>query len=494
MSPHSPVTIIRILLVLAMVIALGSAPSRAADVPLFVKARPAVDPWQGFYFGPHIGYGSSRKKYVDNYPVYDGEVDADIHADGVLGGFQLGYNHRIGSLLVGVEGDFSWSAMKKENFSCFPFGDQVCTAKPQLFADIAGRLGYIEGPWLVYAKGGIAFVQDRFENTATCAGTQPIARNGITADCDTPYFADHSRPGWLVGGGIETFIASNWSMKLEYNYMDFGARSVSFKDGNSGFYTEEIHQQVHIVKLGLNYHLGAPQPAAPVPAMFYKSKPNGNGNGNGNGANTVTMFAGFDAAKDTYGAFVGGLIAPFGTLDNSGFRLYMLGDGGYYRYPTDTGKITGATSGGAVLGGWGFEAETYTINLLAGGNAINHTLNSLDLENSAQGTAFGFMGRADVRFTPTPQWLLYGEADYSTAFRTYETAAKIGYELIPNSRVYFGPEVAATGDRHSKQWRVGAHISEIHWLGLQFDISGGYARDSDNGPGAYGRIEMSRTY
>ena len=471
------------------------AHARAADLPLFVRAAPAaVQSWQGFYFGPHIGYGWSHKKYLDNYPVFDGEVDADVHANGVLGGFQLGYNFQFNHLLLGVEGDFAWSAMKKEDFSCFSFGDQLCTAKPQLFADVAGRIGYIEGPWLVYAKGGVAFVQDRFENLATCAGAQPTTRNGINADCDTRLFADHSGVGWIAGGGVETFIARNWSVKLEYNYMDFGKASVSFKDGNSGFFSEEIHQQVHVVKAGLNYHFGDAAPAPAAVPMFTKAIANGNGNGNGNGTNTVAAFLGFDASKDTYGTYVGALIAPFGTLDDSGFRLYIIGDGGYYRYPTDTGKITGYTSGGALLGGWGFEGDTYSVNLLIGPNAINHTLTSIDLENDVQGTAFGVMGRADVHLNPTPQWLVTGEGDYSTAFNTYESLAKLGYELIPNSRVYFGPEAGANGDRHSHQWRVGGHISEIKFLGLQIDIGAGYAKDSDNGPGAYGRIEISRTF
>ncbi len=482
-------------------IGLGGA-GRAADVPsMFVKAKPAavVDPWQGFYFGPHIGYGWSHEKYVNNFPVFDGETDADVHADGVLGGFQLGYNFQFNHLLLGVEGDFTWSGMKNEDFSCYPFGDQLCTAKPQLFADIAGRLGYIEGPWLVYAKGGAAFVQDRYENFATCAGSQPRRHGGVSADCGVKYFADTARPGWLIGGGIETFIARNWSVKLEYNYMDFGSPSITFKDGNSGFFTEEIHQQVHVVKAGLNYHFGGSDQRTAGGLLSYAATGNhendGNHNGNGdNGTNTVAAFFGLDLAKETYGTYVGALMSPFGNLDESGFRLYIIGDGGYYRYPIDTGKIAGYTSGGSLLGGWGFEGETYSIDLLVGPNAINHTLTSIDLENDVQGTAFGVMGRADMHFNPTPQWLIAAEGDYSTAFGTFESLAKLGYEIIPNSRVYFGPEGGANGDRHSHQWRVGGHISEIRFLGLQIDIGAGYADDSDNGPGAYGRMEISRTF
>ena len=66
--------------------------------------------------------------------------------------------------------------------------------------------------------------------------------------------ADHTRFGWLIGAGIEHFFARNWSLKLEFSHMDFGGRSVPFEDGGTGFFTEEIHQRINVVKAGFNYH------------------------------------------------------------------------------------------------------------------------------------------------------------------------------------------------------------------------------------------------
>ena len=34
--------------------------------------------------------------------------------------------------------------------------------------------------------------------------------------------------GWTVGGGLEWMFAPGWSVFGEYNYMDFGTRTVSF--------------------------------------------------------------------------------------------------------------------------------------------------------------------------------------------------------------------------------------------------------------------------
>ena len=42
--------------------------------------------------------------------------------------FQAGFNYQINALVLGIEGDFSWAGVKKEGFSCFTFGDQVCSA------------------------------------------------------------------------------------------------------------------------------------------------------------------------------------------------------------------------------------------------------------------------------------------------------------------------------------------------------------------------------
>ena len=233
----------------------GGAPADAADIAVkAARPAPVTDPWTGIYFGGHVGFGWGNKIFVDNFPVYDGEIDADTHPQGALGGLQLGYNYYFNGLVLGAEGEFSWSDVHKTDFSCFPFGDQVCSARAQWFATLAGRIGVTNGPTLFYLKGGAAVVHDHFDNLATCAGTQPTSRDGISAACGDPFSAEQKRLGWLIGGGIEHIIARNWSLKLEFSHMDFGSRSVPFEDGGTGFFTEEIHQRINVVKAGFNYH------------------------------------------------------------------------------------------------------------------------------------------------------------------------------------------------------------------------------------------------
>ena len=473
----------------AVVSLAANASAMAADLPVFVKARPvvAVAPWTGFYGGPHVGYGWGSKKFFDNFPTPDGELDAAAAVKGGLGGLQGGYNHQFNWLVVGVEGDFSWSGANG-NFPCFPFGDQVCSAKPEWLGSVAGRLGVAYGPALFYVKGGAAWTHDHFTDLATCSGNQPRSRAGITAACGDMFFGDQTRPGWLFAVGIEYLFARNWSAKLEYDYMDFGSRSVPLIDGGNGFFTEDIHQKMQVVKVGLNYHFDwgvATSMPAHGASHGAATKPEDDD------AGRVLAFSGFDVSKNSYGGLAGALIAPFKDLDTSGLRFYMLGEGGVYKYPSGGESIRGTYESGDALAGYAFEGDFYSINLLAGFNAINHTLSDVDLENRVQGTAFGAKVRADAWVNPTPKTLTYGEAEYSTAFRTYYTKAKFGYDFTNGKEIFVGPELAALGDERFNQWRVGAHLTQMKFGGVQVDVSAGYANDSVVGSGAYGTVELS---
>jgi outer membrane immunogenic protein len=460
----------------------------AADLPMYVKARPIAPfaPWTGFYAGPHFGFGWGSKQFL----AADGTLDADASVNGGLGGLQAGYNHQFNWLVVGAEGDFSWSGVHGD-FSCFRFGDQVCSAKPEWLASLAGRLGVAYGPGLFYVKGGAAWAQDHYSAFATCAGNQPRTQGGITADCGNTFFGDQYRSGWLFGVGIEYMFAPNWSAKLEYNYMDFGTRSVQFRDEDTNFLSENIRQKMNVLKVGVNYHFDwGTGRAAPIKGASYGAAKEPEDEEEAR----VLPFSGFDASKRSYGGWVGAHIAPYKDLDTSGLRFYMFADSGAYRYPSGDKLISGVFETGDALAGYAFEGDFYSINLLAGLNAANHTLSDVDTENKVQGTAFGAKVRGDAWINPTPKTLLFAEGEYSTAFQTFFTKGKFGYDFTNGKEVFFGPEVAFFGDERSNQWRVGAHVTQIKIGKFHLDVSGGYANDSINGPSAYGTIELNTQF
>jgi outer membrane immunogenic protein len=125
------------------------------------------------------------------------------------------------------------------------------------------------GNWLLYIKGGGAFADARF---------RPRLRDDCTwTFCTTDNFAfnnnDDTRTGWMIGAGLEYGAWGNWSWKLEYNFMDFGNRSIHFDNVMNCVECNLIRRdldfdlRVNVVKFGLNYRFGA-APAAPVAARY----------------------------------------------------------------------------------------------------------------------------------------------------------------------------------------------------------------------------------
>jgi outer membrane immunogenic protein len=468
--------------------------AQAADLPVYKTPPlppPIIDPWTGFYFGVHGGYGWGQKTFLDNFPTPDLALDARPSVGGGLGGLQAGYNYHFNWLLVGVEGDFSWSGVKNSSFSCFSFGNQDCTAHPEWFSTATGHIGAVFGPFSVYGKGGAAWVEDTYTDVATCRGSQPHSSGGIPAVCGDPFFANDTRVGWTAGVGIEYQFARNWSVWGEYDYMNFGARSVPFTDGANGFFTEEIHQYMNVVKVGVNYRFNGFDTS--TTGMFADAAAP-DVNSTDEGPTHVIAFTGVDVAKLSFDAYAGGMVAPFKDLDTSGFRLYILGDGGWYKYFDSAGNgIKGVQLSGDFLGGYAFEGDNYSLNFLGGFNAENDTLSQPDPTNKVVGTEFGVKVRTDDWYNPTDRTLLHTEAEFSSAFLTYYGTGSFGYDFL-NDSIFVGPMIGTLGDERYSQLRAGLSITGIKFKNVQVDLSGGYANDSVVGPGGFGKIEVSTAF
>ena len=185
--------------------------SRRPPPPVLVP----VSPWTGFYIGAHIG-GATSSESVD----FLGNTDPS----GFIGGGQVGYNFQIAPLwIVGFEGDFS-GTNANGSIPAGPF-----TSNHNWYSTLSGRLGYTLAPaWLVYGKAGGAWMNADY------------AIPGLVS-------VNETRGGWNVGVGAEYMIAPQWSVKAEYNYLDFG------KDNIPALGTA-VDTQVNEFKFGVNYH------------------------------------------------------------------------------------------------------------------------------------------------------------------------------------------------------------------------------------------------
>lgn len=71
------------------------------------------------------------------------------------------------------------------------------------------------------------------------------------------------RIGWLIGAGVETAFSPQWSVKIEYNWLDFADSKFTLVDQLSQTIPAKAEHDVSIVKVGVNYRFAA-QAYAPL--------------------------------------------------------------------------------------------------------------------------------------------------------------------------------------------------------------------------------------
>jgi opacity protein-like surface antigen len=217
-------------------------PVHAADLTKAPPAAPAAYSWTGAYVGVNFG-GVFNTEGVTT-PLAGGSTDPA----GVIGGAQLGYNYQFSSWLLGIEAEFDGTtAQGTTNFNGPSTGGPTTGTALTIFSDhnwyttLSGRLGYVMGSFLFYAKGGGAWMNADYKLGVTTSGV--TLNSSIT----------NTRSGWNGGVGMEYLLFPRWSAKIEYDYLDFGTRALNFVDVGI---PATFKTQVNEFKVGLNYHLG----------------------------------------------------------------------------------------------------------------------------------------------------------------------------------------------------------------------------------------------
>jgi outer membrane immunogenic protein len=198
--------------VLAMAVATAAAGSAtAADLPRgpapYYPPPQSTFTWTGPYAGLNLGYEWGK---VTNNPT---------EPSGVAGGAQIGYNWQTGQFVFGAETDIQVSGAD-DTFAPWKFSNPW-------FGTLRGRAGFAIDNVLLYATAGLAY------------GELSGAFFGLGED--------KTLVGWTAGAGIEYGFTRNWSVKLEYLYMDLGSRTYSITGVDNGL-------QSNYLRLGVNYH------------------------------------------------------------------------------------------------------------------------------------------------------------------------------------------------------------------------------------------------
>lgn len=232
--------------------------AQAADMPVKapVYKPPPVFNWTGFYIGGYVGGAWGTHTTVTDLNGYNAVGSWDTgRGSSFIGGGTIGYNWQpVGApWLFGLEGEFGYLRVSRTDPD--PISPGLDTSAEDRVGDwygmITGRLGYSWDRFLVYAKGGAAFVGlhaaiDDNCNTGACGG---LLINAST---------NKTEATWTVGGGLEYALGSNWSIKGEYMYIgiDKTLTTCGVSSGGGTFCWDHKFGGVHTAKFGVNYRFG----------------------------------------------------------------------------------------------------------------------------------------------------------------------------------------------------------------------------------------------
>ena len=152
--------------------------------------------------------------------------------------------------MYGVEGDLSGTLLNS-NLNVSPQSPIGTTATANANADIdwygtaRGRLGWSQGPWLLYGTGGLAFGHADLSSSISSA---TLALSSQTSSV---------RAGWVAGAGINYMWSPNVILSLNYQYIDLGKLSVGSSAtslaGETLVQNANSHAQFQIVTAGLSW-------------------------------------------------------------------------------------------------------------------------------------------------------------------------------------------------------------------------------------------------
>jgi outer membrane immunogenic protein len=108
-----------------------------------------------------------------------------------------------------------------------------------------GQIGYAWDNVLLYAKGGGAVTNTKYNDLITDTSAVVAASN------DT-------RWGGVVGAGLEVGFAPNWSAAVEYDHLSMGNRTENLVGPAGLFAQDTISQNVDLVTVRVNYKFGGP--------------------------------------------------------------------------------------------------------------------------------------------------------------------------------------------------------------------------------------------
>jgi outer membrane immunogenic protein len=226
----------------AALVAAGPALAGGVAEP---QPEPVVQPapvvsvydWTGGYVG--LQFGAIDSDIDTSVDILDEEYELGKNADGTTFGIYGGYNWQMGTPWVyGVEAEYN--GVDADDDASVDVrvvnGTTETTAEAEIDATAAvrGRVGYAFDRALLYATGGLAYVD--YEVTSELQGDS----DSTSAD----------NWGWTLGVGVEYAFTDNWVGRVDYRYSDYDGEDGSWYEGDSDY---DLDLETNELRLGVSY-------------------------------------------------------------------------------------------------------------------------------------------------------------------------------------------------------------------------------------------------
>jgi outer membrane immunogenic protein len=233
------------MLAVTSAVALGLKSASAADLGTPYKALPPVPmfSWTGGYVGVNGGGAWGQTDHTVSASIIGSPAvtTGNFDVDGGLAGGTVGYSYQIGQWVLGLESDLDWANIEGTNSTPIAVrgvaGNVAVTSRLQWLDTTRARLGWAFGHVMLYGTGGAAYGGLTATTTASGAGLGTAA-TATRADTQTRF-------GYAAGAGLEWAFTDNFTLKVEYLYVNLGSQNQELID-NVSFYTNVVRGGVNL--------------------------------------------------------------------------------------------------------------------------------------------------------------------------------------------------------------------------------------------------------
>jgi high affinity Mn2+ porin len=251
---------------LAILLQAGAA--AAADA----AAHPPMFGWAGFYFGGDLGAGiprstSEKLQAVSGFAGSPFDLDPPTQTgSGFTFGAHVGYNWQKENLVYGVETEFNFLNSRQgpngifaapPAYGALGIGSYSISSAPSgsYMGMLRARVGVAQDRTLYYISGGVA--------TGGWSGASSVLlQGGNFGSFFTSSISDSQRMKYAVGAGVERYLGANWSLRGEYLFVNQSFNTQVLGNGLGFAYQTQKYNDMHVLRLGLSYHLENKEPLA----------------------------------------------------------------------------------------------------------------------------------------------------------------------------------------------------------------------------------------